>query len=326
MALRRGSVYCRRVKMGVLIGVLAALLLGIAPACAQKRIALSFDDVPRDRGGFMTPDQRTEALIAALRRAGVKQAAFFLNPGNIEDSDDGVGGARRIAAYVAAGHVIANHTWDHPHLNAMTAKAYLADVDRAARWLKGRRGYRPWFRFPFLDEGGKDKAKRDAVRSGLAARHLRSGYVTIDGSDWNMDALTTAAIRAGKPVDLKALHDFYIETLVGAADFYDGLAVKTLGRSPAHVMLLHETDLNALYVEDFVAALRADGWEIVTADEAYADPIADAAPDVPSANGTRTELMAWAKGIPAPRWYDRDDLGVVDPLFAQRVLHQSAVP
>lgn len=326
MALRRASVYCRGVRMKLLFTSLLAMLLGIAPAHAQKRVALSFDDVPRQRGAFLTPDQRTEALIAALRRAGVKQAAFFLNPGNIFDDDDGVGGARRIAAYVAAGHVIANHTWDHPHLNAMTAKAYLADIDRAAAWLKGRRGYRPWFRFPFLDEGGRDRAKRDAVRAGLAARHLKSGYVTIDGSDWNIDALATAAIKAGKPVDLKALRDLYVETLVQAADFYDGLAVKTLGRSPAHVMLLHETDLNALYIEDLAAALRADGWEIVTADQAYADPIANAAPDVPSANGTRIELMAWEKGLPAPRWYERDDLDIANPLFARRVLHENPVP
>jgi peptidoglycan/xylan/chitin deacetylase (PgdA/CDA1 family) len=322
------------VKMGALIGVFAALLLGTAPACAQdaapahaqKRIALSFDDVPRQRGAFMTPDQRTEALIAALKRAGVTQAAFFLNPGNLYDNDDGEGGVRRIRAYVAAGHVIANHSWSHPHLTALTARVYLADIDRAAAWLKGRRGYRPWFRYPYLDEGGKDKVKRDAVRKGLAARHLRDGYVTIDGSDWNMDELTTAAIAAKKPVDMKALHDLYIETLVGAADAYDDIAVKTLGRSPAHVMLMHETDLNALYIEDFAAALRADGWDIIPVDDAYADPISQIVTDVPSAQGTLTEAMAWQKGLPAPRWYDRDDLKVIDSLYNRRVLHETAVP
>ena len=44
-------------------------------------------------------------------------------------------------------------------------------VDAAELWLKGRPGYRPWFRYPFLDEGGRDKAKRDAVREGLKAGH-----------------------------------------------------------------------------------------------------------------------------------------------------------
>lgn len=300
---------------------LLVLLLLASLAAAQKRIALSFDDVPRGRGAFLTPDERTDRLIAALKRARVRQAVFYVNPGRLADPD-GANGEAHIAAYVAAGHVIANHSFGHQHLNAMPADAYLADVDRAETWLKGRPGYRPWFRFPFLDEGGKDKAKRDTVRAGLKARGLANGYVTVDGSDWNMEGLTIAAAKAGKPIDMAALKALYVETLVGAADFYDDLARRTLGRSPAHVILLHETDLAALYIADLVKALRKDGWEIVTADEAYADPIASAEPDVPSANGPRSELMAWEKGLPAPRWYERDDVAVANRLFAERVLHE----
>ncbi|MGK6320932.1 polysaccharide deacetylase family protein [Sphingomonas sp. DT-204] len=300
---------------------LTALLACAAPLAAQKRIALSFDDVPRGRGAFLTPDQRTERLIAGLKQAGVRQAVFYVNPGRLA-TPDGANGEAHIAAYVAAGHVIANHSFSHQHLNAMPADAYLADIDRAEAWLKDRPGYRPWFRFPFLDEGSKDKAKRDAVRAGLKARGLANGYVTVDGSDWNMEGLTIAAVKAGKPIDMAALKALYVETLVGAADFYDDLARRTLGRSPAHVILLHETDLAALYITDLVEALRKDGWEIITADEAYRDPIASAEPDVPSANGPRSELMAWEKGLPAPRWYERDDVAVANRLFAERVLHE----
>ena len=58
----------------------------------------------------MTVEQRTERLIAALRRAGVRQAAFFVTPGHLEQPW-GAGGEARIAAYVRAGHVIANHSY-----------------------------------------------------------------------------------------------------------------------------------------------------------------------------------------------------------------------
>jgi peptidoglycan-N-acetylglucosamine deacetylase len=138
----------------------AAVLAIAAPALAQdakgdKRIALTFDDAPRGAGAFFTPDERSERLIAALREAGVQQAAFFVSTGNL-GTPDGAGGERRIAAYVAAGHVIANHSHAHLHLNATSAEDYLADLDRAGAWLEGRTGYRPWFRFPFLDEGGRD--------------------------------------------------------------------------------------------------------------------------------------------------------------------------
>lgn len=304
-----------------LMVAMLTLLVASAPAAAQKRIALTFDDAPRARGPFLTPDERTERLIAGLRKAKVQQAAFFVVPGNLS-APDRAGGERRIAAYVKAGHVIANHSFSHPALKSMTAEAYLADIDRASGWLMGRKGLRPWFRFPFLDEGGTDKAKRDAVRAGLAARKLSNGYVTVDGSDWSIEGLTIEARKTGEPIDMDALRDLYVETHVESAEFSDRLAKQALGRQPVQVMLLHETDLAAYWIADLVAALRSKGWEIVTADAAYRDPIAQAQPDTASAQGNLLEAIAWEKGVPAPRWYERNTLSIAIPLYRQRVLHK----
>ena len=60
----------------------------------------------------------------------------------------------------------------------------------------------------------------------------------------------------------------------------------------------------------------------MTADAAFADPIAVKARhiDVPSAQGTLTEAIAWEQGLPAPRWYERNDTELLDRLFAERVL------
>ncbi|WP_426267730.1 polysaccharide deacetylase family protein [Sphingomonas sp. LHG3443-2] len=301
--------------------LLALLLLGAPAAAAEKRIALTFDDAPRHRGAFFTPDERTKRLIAGLRKAKVRQAAFFVIPGNF-GKNDGVGGEQRVAAYVRAGHVIANHSWSHPALTEVSATEYIANIDRAEAWLKAQPGHRPWFRFPYLNEGRADKAKRDAVRRALDERGLRNGYVTADGYDWNIEGLTKSAREAGKTIDMKALRDLYVETMVGAAEYNEALMRRTIGRSPPHVLLLHETDLAALYIPDLVKALKKAGWTIVTADEAYADPIGKLQPDVPSAQGTLTEALAWDKGLPAPRWYERADNKVADPLFRARVLHE----
>lgn len=312
------------VFLAFLLGACAGTLEA-APAATEKRIALTFDDVPRNPGPFFTPEERTRRLIAELDKAGVEQAAFFVTTGNLAQPF-GEGGEQRIARYVAAGHVIANHSHTHPRLSQMPAEAYLADIDRTEAWLKGREGRRAWFRYPFLNEGGSDKAKREAVRAGLKARGLTNGHVTVDASDWNMESLTAEAVKAGKQIDMEALRDLYVESHVEAAEFYDGLARRTLGRSPAHVLLLHETDLAALFIGDLVEALRAKGWRIVSADEAYADPISGSAPDVPSAQGTLTEMLAWEKGLPAPRWYERNDLAIANALFAERVLKEKPQP
>jgi len=70
-----------------LIGALLLLCLCLGwgvPATAQKRIAFSFDDVPRQAGAFYTRDERARELIAALRRGGIAQAGFFVTTGNLQ--------------------------------------------------------------------------------------------------------------------------------------------------------------------------------------------------------------------------------------------------
>jgi len=283
----------------------------------DKRIALTFDDVPRAPGSFYTSEERTGHLIAALEGGGVEQAAFFVTTGNLGHF---AGGEERIRRYVAAGHVIANHSHAHPRLSEISAADYLADIDRARSWLAGREGLRPWFRFPYLDEGREHADRRDAVRTGLAERDLDNGSVTVDGYDWFYDDAVTEAIAKGHAVDMGALGELFVESHLGATKFFDDLARKAFGRSPVHVMLLHEADVTVRFLPDLIAALKDSGWTLVPVDEAFADPIATIQPDVPSAQGTLTELAAWERGVPAPRWYERNNERVVQALFDTRVL------
>lgn len=282
-----------------------------------KRIAFSFDDGPRAAGAFLNPAQRPQMLISALKEGGVNGAVFFINPARITANN---GYDASIAAYAKAGHVVGNHTANHVTLSKISAEKFLADVDLAERYLKQQKSYRPWLRFPHLDEGGRDKAKRDAVRAGLKKRGIGHGYVTADGWDWYMEGMTIKSARAKKPMNMAALRALYIETHVESAESADRLARRILGRSPVHMLLLHETDLAALYVGDLAKALTAKGWEIVSADEAYADPMAEKMPDVDYANGTMIEMLAWENKVKGGRWFARNDREVARKLFATRVL------
>ena len=300
-----------------------------APARAEKRIAFSFDDVPRGPGAFMTVEERTPRLIAALRRSGIRQAAFFVNPGHLS-RPWGPGGEARIDAYVRAGHVIANHSFSHPSLSQIGPEAYLADIDQATAWLQGRRGYRPWFRYPFLDEGTRgmpDMSVRDAVRAGLVQRRLLNGYVTVDSYDWYLDNLANTARREGRQMDMTALRDLYVRIIVETAEWQDRIARETLGRQPVQVLLAHETDLETMFLPDAVRALRVRGWRIATMDEAYRDPIARVTPETRYLGGGRVTAIASAAGrngrdLAPPL----NEEATILRLFNEQVLHQPPAP
>jgi peptidoglycan/xylan/chitin deacetylase (PgdA/CDA1 family) len=244
-------------------------------------------------GALLTGEARTEALIAALAKAGVAQAGFFVTTQNLRDHS----AAARLRSYVEAGHVLGNHSHSHTWLSRNEVADYLADLDHAESLLAKFGGRRPWFRFPFLDEG-RDPERRDRLREALAERGLRNAYITVDNYDWYLAARADRAAAAGQMINNEALGQLYVDMLVASVDFYEGIAREALGRSPAHVLLLHENDLAALFVADLVAALRERDWQIIDIDEAYADPIAAMQPDTVFNGQGRVAAIAAAAGRP----------------------------
>jgi peptidoglycan-N-acetylglucosamine deacetylase len=150
-------------------------------------------------------------------------------------------------------------------------------------------------------------------------RGLLNANASADGSDWSLEALTVEATRAGRPIDREALRRLYVTSQMSGVAYHDELARMTLGRSPAHVMLLHETDLAALFIEDFVRELRRKGWTVISVDEAYADPMYQMQPDVPFTSGTLTGMLAWERDIKPPLWPIWLGTETIRQLFEQRV-------
>lgn len=302
----------------VRLAFVASMLAAVSPRCAAdvevRRIAFSFDDAPQSDGALLTGAERTRTLLRALEEGGIPQAAFFVTTSKLRTPDD----AQRLRDYVAAGHVLANHSHEHLGLSDTPVDAYVDDVAHAQQALSGFDGTRPWFRYPFLDEG-RTAPVRDAARDGLARLGLANGYVTVDNYDWYLAGRIDAAVREARAVDRDALRGLYVDMLVDAAEFYDGIAREALGRSPAHVLLLHENDLAALYVDDLAAALRERGWRIVGADEAYSDAIATRVPDTLFNGQGRVAALAHAAGRPARELiHAAEDEAWIDAEIARR--------
>jgi len=245
----------------------------VEEAVASKRIALSFDDAPKNDGPRFTGDERGARLIEGLDAANAGPVVFFVTTSHFEIP----GGRERVTRYAEAGHLIANHSHLHSWLKRTDTDEYINDIDQAEELLQGFSNRRAWFRFPYLDEGTPIE-KRDAVRTALTARGLKNGYVTVDNYDWYLDAKWNEAVQQGRRVDIDALRGVYVDMLMGAVAFFEDMAIESLDQTPAQVILLHENDVAAMFIGDLVAALRADGWTIVSPDEAYSDPISKVVP------------------------------------------------
>lgn len=265
------------------------LFIAFKIASAQQ-IAITFDDAPMQDGEYFTGKERAGLLTEKLHESKVT-AAFFCITNQFDSA-----GIERIKLYEDAGHLIANHTHTHSWINNIGVANYIEDIARADSILKDFRNFMKWFRYPYLDEG-KTIEERDAIRNALQEMNYINGYVTVDNYDWYINSMLQKALKENKQVDFNKLEKFYIDHIWQSIIFYDNIAKRTLGRSPAHVLLLHENDLAALFIDKLIRHIKSQGWEIISPAEAYKDEIVSIIPDVLFNGQGRVAAIAYEMGI-----------------------------
>jgi peptidoglycan-N-acetylglucosamine deacetylase len=281
----------------------------------SKEIAITFDDSPRHAKGYFDGNTRSKKLIDELRSHHVKQVAFFSVSERLNKE-----GIERLNRYAKAGHIIANHTHSHPNINQLTLENFSQDFLMAHNKLKSFDNYSKLFRFPYLREGDT-RLKRDGMRQLLQEHGYRNAYITLNNYDWYIEVLFQRAIKKGEEVDMGRMKAFYVDTLMESIEYYDQMAVTRLGRSPKHVLLLHEMDISALFIGDLVDELRKRGWSIISPLEAYKDEIADYQIDTPlKYNPGRIGEIARDKGQKTGLWHHTLDEKYLDEMFSLRVL------
>lgn len=249
--------------------IVISLLSVWSSQTVAKELAITFDDSPRFAHGYFNGKQRSQKVIEQLSEHGVSQVAFF-SVANALDEE----GRARLNRYARAGHIIANHTNSHPDINQSSFEEFSKDFLLAHDRLKRFKNFRKLFRFPYLKEGDSLE-KRDGMRALLAEHSYFNAYITLKNWDWFIESLFQEAIKDGVTIDMQRMSSFYVQTLMESINHYDQMAVRHLGRSPKHVLLLHEIDISALFIGDLVDELRQSGWNIISIEQAYADDIAN---------------------------------------------------
>ncbi|MEG1201583.1 MAG: polysaccharide deacetylase family protein [Comamonas sp.] len=283
-------------------------LLVTLPAMAQS-LALTFDDglnpVTQQQAG-----QWNAQLLHDLDALQI-QAALFPSLSRIGNAQ----GLALVANWATAGHMVGNHTASHRSLASpeVSLDAFTGDVQLMHHALQNLPTFTPLLRFPYLKEGNT-ASKRDGMRQWMHQHGYRAAPVSIDASDWYYNQIYSQQLQQGQAQQAAQVQQAYIRHLLDRARYYDQLAQTVLGRSPVHVLLLHTNQINAASLPAIVRGLRAEGWQIASASQAFADPLYREQPNTLPAGESVVWALAKAQGLPNLR-YPAEDARYEAPLL-----------
>jgi peptidoglycan/xylan/chitin deacetylase (PgdA/CDA1 family) len=246
--------------------LMLAVLLFAGVANSQS-IALTFDDGPNmtdERG--LSPADRNAAILKQLADAHLKSILF------VTRTDADPKRNELIRQWGIQGHQVGNHTATHPDFDEVGLADYELELLRCEKAIQDFPGFTRRFRFPYLKEGNTVE-KRDGFRAFLDAHAYKTGAVSIDASDWYYSQRLSTRLKERPNTDTRPYRDAYLRHLYDRAQYYDGLSHQLLGRSVAHVLVLHHNLINALFLADVIHMFRDKGWTLVDSEVAFKDPV-----------------------------------------------------
>ena len=289
----------------LICGLTAAFVLAQTAMAQDRRVAVTFDDLPfqADEATLCDPARImavTHDFVAMLRPLET-HATAFVNAGRMCDAERDAVLPQVLSAWLDAGLDLGNHTFGHINIHRTSADAYLADVDAGAPPVRAAleaRGMRlRWFRHPYLFTG-ETQDKHDAIAAGLAQRGYLIAPVTLDNNDWMFADVYRKAEQIGDAALMQRIGAAYVAHMATVLDFFEPYSAElTGGREPAQVLLLHANSLNLAWYPQIHALYLARGYRFVPLEEALADPIYQHPDTYVRANG-----ISWLH-----RWMQTDD-------------------
>jgi peptidoglycan/xylan/chitin deacetylase (PgdA/CDA1 family) len=252
----------------------------VAPSAKDSiELAITVDDLPRhgpDVPG-VTRLSIHQRVLDTFTRHRTPPVYGFINARSLEAHPED---REALAAWLAAGHPLGNHSYSHPDLfSGMSDQRYLEDVWKNEPTLEALAGKSPesvrsWklFRYPYLREG-RDLASRAMIRRALQERGYRLAPVTIDFFDW---AYQPAYARCLEKKDQKAiavLKESYLDHAAHELLASDEMAKRLLGRPIKHILLLHVGHFTSLMLDELLTSYEKNGAKLVSLDEALEDPV-----------------------------------------------------
>ncbi len=276
------------------------VLLVLCGLCAAQKLAITFDDLPRngELPPGVTQEETAKNVVEILKKRHVPPVYGFINAKKLEGSPDGAEGLK----VWAAAEPVGNHTYAHMDLEQNTAEAFEREIeeDEPTLELLESKDTWHWLRYPYLHEGDTVE-KRRAVRAYLKAHGYRIAQVSLDWEDYLWNFAYAKCVAKNDTKAMEWLRSSYLSTASAFLDLGREQAKLIYGHEINYVLLMHLGAYSSTILPDALDLLKKKGFKLVTLEEAESDPAYDGDPDVGLHDaGTMLDQWMQVKGIKDP--------------------------
>ncbi|GAB2570165.1 polysaccharide deacetylase family protein [Spirosoma areae] len=253
------------------------LSLLLTTALAQKKIAITIDDLPTSSRYYATAAGRlhiTQQLLSHCKAYQVPAIGFVI--GNLLQTNGQPDSAQfaLLTKWLNAGLELGNHTSAHKDYSVVSFGELKADVlagELAVKNFVQQRGnlFR-YFRHPYLHKGNT-QAKKDSLEAFLQQQGYQEAPVTVDNSDWVFSRAYDNALLLGDTALSASVGDRYVSYMNDCIVYYEAQSDSLFGRPISHTLLIHANAINADFLHKLLARLKQRGYAFVSLKEALTD-------------------------------------------------------
>jgi lysophospholipase L1-like esterase len=236
------------------------------------KLALTFDDLPVH--GPLPPGVTrvgiARDIVSALQAAKAPPIYGFINGASVDAEPDS---AAVLTIWRDAGLPLGNHAWSHMDAGKHPVEDFEADVRRNEPLLRTLMSGADWhwLRYPYLSEGATPE-QRTQLRGFLGGEGYRVAGVTMSFSDYLFNEPYARCVSKGDKQALSELERDYLSAAQDSLRFSRAMSHELYGHDIPYVLLMHIGAFDARMLPRLLRFYRAQGIELVSLEEAQADP------------------------------------------------------
>lgn len=280
------------------VRLLIILIIFPALAIAQKKVSVTFDDLP-----FACmcetdaqKNELTEKLIATFKKYSIPVVGFVNEQKLNTNGSPDPAKVALLQKWLDAGYELGNHGYNHVNISDISLDEYQQQILRGEQITRvlSQKAKRPfkYFRHPYLSPGNtlEDRQQLDAF---LKLHNYKIAPNTITYQDYTFSDAYEVALRMGDTVAVRQIREAYIPYTASQFEAAEKQTNDVLGRNAQQILMIHANMLNADAFGDVVEMLLKKGYSFINLDEALKDPAYQQIDTVKGRTGT-TWLSRWA--------------------------------